>query len=430
LCSVVVPRRGSLAEALEERGVPALPLEVGPWCSSAPLPAETAFESMHRSYYRLRFFLPELERLSPDLFLTDTAAVPWGAVAALLLDRPHVWMIRELGDLDPGPFYPLGRLVDTIREASNHLVVGSEALRSALFPGMDPSQCSVAYPAHIDLPALEGTRPAVSRLPDSTKLFIADPIPPGNGLEDALGAAAELIRLGYRLELCLAGGENEGDAAELKALGEREGLTPFIHDIGPASDARAFLQQADIGLSCSPSPGLGRAVIEALLLGKPVVCSDTGGAAELIADGVSGLVYSPGDREQLVEKLRFFLDHPERIRQFGDRARQDLFSKLSRHADDQVIAQIGLALVGQPNPYSSHLLRLMLDWEHGESEAQYREQIEGLTQRARRAETLAAARERELKDIRRTRAWRIAQFCWKVRARLFPGGSARKEGRN
>jgi glycosyltransferase involved in cell wall biosynthesis len=46
------------------------------------------------------------------------------------------------------------------------------------------------------------------------------------------------------------------------------------------------------------------AALEAMALGKPVVLSDTGGAADMIASGEHGFLFEPGDIEALAGSLR------------------------------------------------------------------------------------------------------------------------------
>ena len=43
--------------------------------------------------------------------------------------------------------------------------------------------------------------------------------------------------------------------------------------------------------------------LEAMALGKVCLASDVGGLRELVNDGVTGLLFKPGDREGLVEKI-------------------------------------------------------------------------------------------------------------------------------
>ena len=55
-----------------------------------------------------------------------------------------------------------------------------------------------------------------------------------------------------------------------------------------------MIEQADIGLTCSRNEAFGRTTVEALLMGKPVIGTNTGGTVDLISDGVDGLLYPPG----------------------------------------------------------------------------------------------------------------------------------------
>jgi colanic acid/amylovoran biosynthesis glycosyltransferase len=50
-------------------------------------------------------------------------------------------------------------------------------------------------------------------------------------------------------------------------------------------------------------------VVEALAVGTPVIATRTGGVAEVLEDGVNGLLVEPGDVEALTAAIdRFFLD--------------------------------------------------------------------------------------------------------------------------
>lgn len=53
----------------------------------------------------------------------------------------------------------------------------------------------------------------------------------------------------------------------------------------------------------SYSEGFSRALLEAMSVGKPVVCTPVGAHREFIIDGVNGLLVAPGDVEKLAEAL-------------------------------------------------------------------------------------------------------------------------------
>ena len=72
---------------------------------------------------------------------------------------------------------------------------------------------------------------------------------------------------------------------------------------GFISDVRTKLN--DVNLVCVPSDRepLGRVIFESQLYGIPVLASRSGGNTELIDDGVTGLLYTLGDVDELAKKI-------------------------------------------------------------------------------------------------------------------------------
>jgi len=71
-----------------------------------------------------------------------------------------------------------------------------------------------------------------------------------------------------------------------------------------------------IHASIEPEP-FGRVIVEAMALGKPVVGARAGGVTEIMVDGETGLLFTPGDAEGLAESIGKLLDEPELARQMG-----------------------------------------------------------------------------------------------------------------
>lgn len=65
----------------------------------------------------------------------------------------------------------------------------------------------------------------------------------------------------------------------------------------------------------------GLVVIEAFAHGLPVVASRIGALAELVEDGVTGLLFAPGDEAGLAASVRRLLENPEEARRMGENAR-------------------------------------------------------------------------------------------------------------
>jgi glycosyltransferase involved in cell wall biosynthesis len=56
---------------------------------------------------------------------------------------------------------------------------------------------------------------------------------------------------------------------------------------------------------------------EAFLAGVPVITADMGGMAELVQDGVNGLLFRAGDPQDLRAKMQIFVDDPSLISRLG-----------------------------------------------------------------------------------------------------------------
>lgn len=71
----------------------------------------------------------------------------------------------------------------------------------------------------------------------------------------------------------------------------------------------------------------GLAAAEAFSCGVPVIASRHGGLAELVSDGVTGLLFEPGDADDLLEKISWAHAHPDRMLKMGQAAYQEYLNK-------------------------------------------------------------------------------------------------------
>ena len=75
--------------------------------------------------------------------------------------------------------------------------------------------------------------------------------------------------------------------------------------------------------------GFPSVVIEAMLRQKPVICSHIGGLPEIVEDGVTGLLFEPGNADELAEKIRYLWDRPELCRKMGRAGREKALREYS-----------------------------------------------------------------------------------------------------
>jgi glycosyltransferase involved in cell wall biosynthesis len=100
---------------------------------------------------------------------------------------------------------------------------------------------------------------------------------------------------------------------------ERPGLLKRIHAAGLQdratilagwADPLAILPACDVMVLASRNEGMGRALVEAMVLGLPVVATAVGGVADLLDGGKAGLLVPPADPEALADALARLADDP------------------------------------------------------------------------------------------------------------------------
>jgi glycosyltransferase involved in cell wall biosynthesis len=116
-----------------------------------------------------------------------------------------------------------------------------------------------------------------------------------------------LARLG-RVDLrCVMAGDDGRPTAyrrELLDLIHRRGLDSVVRLLPHGVDLAAAYSLADVVVAPSvKAEGFGRVPVEAQAMGRPVVASDLGGFRETVIDGVTGLLFPPGDADKLASAI-------------------------------------------------------------------------------------------------------------------------------
>jgi glycosyltransferase involved in cell wall biosynthesis len=121
-----------------------------------------------------------------------------------------------------------------------------------------------------------------------------------------------------RVLFCGEGGEE----LSLRKLTDDMGLTTQVRFLGLVENAAQILPHIDILVLPSLWEGMPHVVLEAMAAGRPVVASKIEGIDELVVDGKTGLLFSPGDPRSLAEALLKLITNRELARNMGDAARE------------------------------------------------------------------------------------------------------------
>jgi L-malate glycosyltransferase len=152
-----------------------------------------------------------------------------------------------------------------------------------------------------------------------------------------IAAAPTVVREFPEVRFVFAGdGESRPSfAAQVAQLG-LEGKFKFL---GRRSDIPEILASCDLAVLPSRAEGLPNAVLEYMAAGLPTIASRVGGMAELVQDGVTGLLVPAEDANALAGALLQFLRDPERARQIANNGQRFAvenfsFERLIREIDE------------------------------------------------------------------------------------------------
>ena len=324
----VLPYRGVLAEHLEAEGVQ---VHIHPRLA---IIERAQFRSL-RGILKFLLFYPLsvlwlvglILRLRIDLVHTNVSVLPTPAMAAFLTARTHIWHVRELLDEYGWVWQPYQRYMHLLSSA---IIAISYCTRDQFQPRLR-DKIRVIYDG-LDASAGVADQALVEKLrgsfaPRSMLVGVVGRIKWHRKGQEVLVQAASLLRQRHPdvhyIVVGSAAPGNETHETRLRELIATSGLNDVVTLTGDIQDAASVFAALDIAVvpSVQPEP-FGCVVIEAMAAGTPVVGSRNGGIAEQIEDGISGILFSPGNAEELAQALDSLLtdaDYRQRTREEGFR---------------------------------------------------------------------------------------------------------------
>ena len=126
---------------------------------------------------------------------------------------------------------------------------------------------------------------------------------------------------------CVAG---EGEEKEnLEKLVKELNLEKQVKLLGFLNNAKNILSGADIFLFPSRTENLPLAVLEAGLSELPIIATSVGGVPEIIEDMKNGILVHPQNPKEIAEAIMYFLEHPEKQKEFGNEIKKTIVSFFS-----------------------------------------------------------------------------------------------------
>ena len=248
-----------------------------------------------------------------DIIHSNTGVINIGGLIYKYSGIPHVWHLREFGDLDFNlfPLMSEKKYIKFMNENADRFIVISKAIMRhynyldtekirLVYNGVDESNIIVNKKYH----------------EKETVFLLAGRISSEKGQKEAVLAADILLERGIRnFKIIFAGKQVE----ELQIPNR---LKSNVKYIGMVNNMPSLRREIDVELVCSKAEALGRVTAEAMLGAIPVIGSNSGGTLELIQDAVTGYLYEQGNPEDLANKMQLFIENPEYKKIYGKNAQK------------------------------------------------------------------------------------------------------------
>lgn len=154
---------------------------------------------------------------------------------------------------------------------------------------------------------------------------------PRKSIDFLIRGVASLLPRASRLRLVIAG--DGPDEQRLKTLAAELGVAEVCRFLGRHRAPHALARIADVAVSASGEEGMSNSLIEAQMMGVPVVaCREAAGNNDIVSDGVNGYLYRHGDRVEFEGYIARMYGDPALFGPMREAARRVFLTKFTMEA--------------------------------------------------------------------------------------------------
>ena len=292
----------------------------------------------------------------PDVVFTSSFGI-WTVLAILLKPVGRWRIVIAYEGCSPGVDYRKSWLRLTLRRllvaAADACITNSQAGKDYLIEFLKAEANSIFVKPY-EVPVPEAFSLAVGSAVQKHQslkhpiFLFAGHVVPRKGLNFLLEACVILKLQGYSNYTVLVVGDGS-QQEELQAFCRNHGLNDCVQWDGRVEYdlIGSYFQMADVFVLPTLEDTWGVVVLEAMLFGKPVLCSKGAGTSELIENGENGYVFEPQNTEALADLMRQLIDSPELIISMGEKSKK-IISQYTPTAASETLAEVTkFALVGR-----------------------------------------------------------------------------------
>lgn len=161
-----------------------------------------------------------------------------------------------------------------------------------------------------------------------TIIFSISELHHNKGIDIALEAMARFPEhMKEKMIYAIAGTGEEKE--NLTELSEKLGVSKMVKFLGFVPNAKELLNGADIFLLPSRTDMFPYAVLEAGMVGLPIIATSVGGVPEIISDMQDGILVHRRNPREISEAIIYILENPERRRMFREKIKEKIATQFS-----------------------------------------------------------------------------------------------------
>jgi len=317
---VVLPGAGVLAIKLKQSGVKVLYLKMSKLNLSNPMPFIKTVINIWR--------IARIERAA-IVFAVNYLSNQYAVVSARLAGLPIVCAVYNVLDKRS--------ISRTFLKFSDHIIVDSKATADVLLAnGLASKKLQVIlHEISKDnfLPAVNARiniRHSFGMNDEVFLIGIVGRINPMKGQDILINAFAKVLDVYDGCRLLIVGEMESEDLnfsdqayiKNLRSLVEKLNISGKVFFTGYRNDMADVYEALDLLVSSSLSESFGKTILEAMILGKPVIAAKVGGVPELVIDGITGRLVSPGNISELARVILELINDRKLAARLGNNAKE------------------------------------------------------------------------------------------------------------
>jgi glycosyltransferase involved in cell wall biosynthesis len=245
-----------------------------------------------------------LRRLHPDLVHTNSLKSGlYGSLAARAAGIPVVWHLRDRLSEDSYPRSQAVVLRQCVRRMADAVIANSTATAELLNAGSAPVW---VIPSPVDI------TPTTKSEDGRFIVGMVGRLAPWKGQHVFLDAMKHIRKKCPTVRARIVGEPLFGEqkySESLRRQANELGIADIVDFLGFRHNMAEELAQLTVAVHASiiPEP-FGQTVVESMACGVPIVASNAGGPAEVVTNGVDGILVPPGDANLLADAVAQLLE--------------------------------------------------------------------------------------------------------------------------